>query len=611
MQHDSKSTHNQSLWRICLRLSAFVKPYWGWVIISIVAALTSAGTDVAAGYFIKTITDAVGAIMTTPAIGAEQSRLLQTLFPQISLMLAVVVLGTFASYGVKYTTGRFSTLALRDLRARATANLGRVPLTVIETRHSGDWVSRLNQDAGLVQGFLQSGFTDLVYQPVLFLAAFTYMLILDWRLLLVMALVEPAAILLGNFLSRPLEGYTRTESEGFAKMYALAEDAIGGITMSKAFNLEQPLYERFKAAVDQLLYGRLQFEKRSAKMMPLFFFIQVVPRLSIAGVGGYLAIKGELTPGSLFAFVYLSGFLIRPLLVIPDLLAELRRMTAGAKRLFAVLDEPPERTNGTMFQVNHEKPAIICSGLTYAYPEQACVINNLHFEIATGQTVAIVGHSGSGKSTLFKLLCGFYTPQAGRLALYGHDYDQWNLKKLRTHFSLVEQDTYLFPTTIGENIGYGRLMPDNVSKASNHGGTTTATMDEITAAAQAAHAHDFIMTLPEGYQTLVGERGMRLSGGERQRIGIARAILKDAPILLLDEPTSALDTESEAVVQRALERLMVGKTTLVIAHRLSTIQQADEIFVLDQRAIAERGTHKQLLNSGGLYCQLYQKQFQR
>lgn len=330
-------------------------------------------------------------------------------------------------------------------------------------------------------------------------------------------------------------------------------------------------------------------------MSTLFITIRQVPVLVTAAYGGYLAINGQMTPGSLFAFLYLLHFLIEPMAPFTDLIPQLRAATAAADRIIGVLQHPIEWTGGQSFALDPARPIIEYADVSFAYNGQVGVLNEMNFSIPHHRTVALVGPSGSGKSTVFKLLCGFYEPDEGSVKLNDRKLDQWNLEAVRRQLSLVAQDTYLFPATVAENIAYG------------HPG---ATRDEIIKAARAANAHDFIMNLPHGYDTLVGERGNRLSGGQRQRLGIARAILKNAPILLLDEPTSALDVQSEALVQEALERMMGGRTVLVIAHRMSTIKQADEILVLDHGRIVEQGSHQVLIEKDGLYKQLYLKQFQ-
>jgi subfamily B ATP-binding cassette protein MsbA/ATP-binding cassette subfamily B protein AbcA/BmrA len=295
------------------------------------------------------------------------------------------------------------------------------------------------------------------------------------------------------------------------------------------------------------------------------------------------------------AFINLLNLISNPLASVPRLFGSLGVAAGGASRVFDLLDQPGERTDGTVTApVAGVDAAVRLTDVSFGYTPDAKVFDGVSLAVNPGETLAVVGPSGAGKSTLLRLLLGFNEPDSGKIELFGHDLSDWRLTDARRQMSLVSQDTYLFPVTIAENIAYGR---------------PGATQAEVERAARLANIHEFVAGLADGYQTVAGERGARLSGGQRQRIAIARAILKDAPLLLLDEATSALDSESEALVQEALERFMDGRTTLVIAHRLSTIKNADRVVVLDQGRVVEQGTHDQLLAAGGLYQRLYLKQF--
>jgi subfamily B ATP-binding cassette protein MsbA/ATP-binding cassette subfamily B protein AbcA/BmrA len=321
--------------------------------------------------------------------------------------------------------------------------------------------------------------------------------------------------------------------------------------------------------------------------------LRYIPQLVAPLYGGYLAFTGEITVGSLIASTYLIWMIFLPVENMLEWMRSLREVAPAVERVFEILDQPTENGQPARVQPVACAQAITFNAVTFQYNDDANILENLTFSIDRGKVVALVGSSGCGKSTVLKLLCGFYRPQSGQIQINGRDIFQSSIRDARRLVSLVSQETYLFPTTIAENISHGRLG---------------ATPDEIVAAAKAANAHDFITAQPEGYESQVGEWGIRLSGGEKQRIALARAILKDAPILLLDEPTSALDTHAEAIVQEALERFMCGRTVLVIAHRLSTIKNVDEIIVLDQGHLQERGTHAELMQSDTLYKRLYLKQ---
>lgn len=576
---------SQITWTTVWQLVSFIKPYWGWVALNIVVTLVSAGVDVLGGHFIKTFTDA--------ALSSQH----QTVFRQIIFIVVLVMVGIVIKYAVKYTSGRFSAYALRDIRNNATNRVSNLPFAEVETSHSGDRISRLTNDIAVMQEFFQLHFLNLIYQPIILLVACIYMARLNVRLLLLSITIIPLMVVLSNRGSRPTSAWVRDRQAGFGKINASVQDVIGGIYMVKAFNLGSVLYDQFTAAAFQVRDNELKLQRRIASLMPFLSIISTsIPVLSVAAYGGYLVIQGAMTPGSLFAFFYLFRFLTEPLpMLLYSILIEVRIAGGAAVRILEALDVPVERSTGTTFAAHPQKPIIQYTGVSFGYNDHDTVLNNITFGIEPGQTVALVGHSGSGKSTILKLLCGFYDPSAGSICLYDRPLEQWDLDAARQQLSLVPQGTYLFPTTIATNIAHGKQG---------------ASLEQIMAAARAANVHEFIIHLPNGYDTLVGERGNRLSGGQRQRIEIARAILKNAPILLLDEPTSALDNQSEALVQKALERLMADRTVLVIAHRLSTIKRADEILVLDRGQIIQRGSHQELLEQGGVYQQLYLKQFQ-
>ena len=375
---------------------------------------------------------------------------------------------------------------------------------------------------------------------------------------------------------------------------SVAQDGLSGAMLAKAFNLTGLLDERFHQANLKALQKGLSIARLKAIIDGISLPMAITPFIIAIGLGGYFVIENQITFGALFAFINLLNFVVNPLASVPSNLAGISEAAGAARRVFELTDQPAERTNGAVL-VAKVAPAVAFEALSFAYPgDETLVLKNISVEVPTGQTVAIVGPSGSGKSTLIKLILGYYPLADHSLRLLGSDLNQWQLSAARDQMAFVAQDTYLFPISLGENIRLGRLG---------------ASPEQVEQAARLANIHDFITSLPDGYHTGAGEWGSRLSGGQRQRISLARAILKDAPILLLDEPTSALDTESEALVQQALERFTRGRTTLIIAHRLSTIKNADRVLVLQDGEIVEQGTHTQLIALNGVYLDLYQRQF--
>jgi ABC-type multidrug transport system fused ATPase/permease subunit len=563
---------------IFFRLTAYIKPYSFWVLLTIVTSLTGAAVDIGMGKLIEQMID-----------GSSE-----TLLYSAGLITALALIGVVSKYLIKYASTRFSAYALRDLRNKVADHLENLPVSTVEKQQSGDLVSRLTNDTTVLQTFFIHHFANLFYMPVVLVCALTILLLTSWKLILFSLILLPVGIAVTSILSRPMSKYSEQLQEQLGHANAVAQDMIGGISMVKAFNRQDTLFETYRKVIHQVLSKGLQLEKSRALMSPISILLLSTPLIIMVRYGGFLIEKGELTSGNIIIFLYLFSFVLQPLSMIPILAAQIQEVIGAARRLFDVLDMPIERDIRSAEAVDIDAIPIEFEHVTFSYDGQINVLNDVSFRLQKRQTIAFVGASGSGKSTLFKLLCGFYemAPDNGCVKVFGQPLNEWSLKQLRSQVSLVSQDTHLFPGTIAENIGYGNL---------------DATRDDIMRVAKEANAHEFIMQQPEGYETVIGERGS-LSGGQKQRISIARALLKDAPILLLDEPTSALDTHSETFVQEAIERTMEDRAVLVIAHRLSTIYKADWLIVMSEGRIAECGTHEELIRSSGPYSKLYFKQ---
>jgi ABC-type multidrug transport system fused ATPase/permease subunit len=578
MEKDKAS--NESF-QVIKRLWHFIKPYSFLVFVTIISSIVSAICNVWQINIVKKMVDG--------ALGGESNKL-------IALVIEVgviTVIWVSSKYITRYAAGKYGNNAMLDIKKSFSSRLERMPVSEVEKRHSGDIISRFTNDIQTVEGFIINDFMNLIYIPFLFLCAFAFMFSANWKLLVVSFCITPASAYLFNRLSKPIKKYSKEYHEKLASANSVVMDTTGGIGILKAFNLQKPLFEKYDNALLEVLKAALKMEKQRAYMLPVIIVTQELPYIICVVYGGFLAIKGQISIGNIIAFTQLLRYLIDPCVMLPQLLGNMKSASGAASRVFELMDTPIEREEGKAFGENDEI-ALEFDKVTFQYNSSKAVLDGLSFKLPKGKTIAIVGPSGGGKSTIVNLLCGFYDLTKGNIRYFGKDIKQWKLGAIRDTVALVSQDTYLFPDSIEANIKYGKKE---------------ASREEVIAAAKAANAHEFIMEMENGYDTLVGERGSKLSGGQKQRIAIARAMLRNAKILLLDEPTSALDNQSEAFVQEALDNITKDRSVLIIAHRLSTIKQADIVYVLDNGQMLESGTHDELIEKGGLYKQLYLKQF--
>ncbi|MCX7923430.1 MAG: ABC transporter ATP-binding protein/permease [Clostridia bacterium] len=559
-----------------------VKSQGRWFYLNIACSFLEAVLVILVAYYMRKLVS----VALAPEIHRE-------LVPTIIIFLGLIPLGTLCLYVRNYSAGRISANTMFQLRNQLYSQIEKLPISYLESHHSAETVSHATNDVSKVENFLNQKLSRITYTPVGFIITFVYMLTIKWDLLLFSMIIIPATMAVSFWVAMSFDKLFNRFQELIGESNSVVHDTISGMPILKSFNLKDRLYDRYKQVVTKTLEKSLHIVMKISPLTPLEYILREVPRILCIIYGGNLIVQGHMTAGDLIAFLYLLGTLAGTMGSIPELVEELNKASGTMRHVMGILNEPIENAEECTAKMDYSQKPINVRNIAFSYNDGTKVLDNLSFDINKGSIVALVGPSGSGKSTIFKLLGGYYPPQEGSIELFGNTINAKNLKVSRSQISIVTQDSYLFPVSIAENISYG------------HPGCT---MEEITSAAKAANAHDFIMELPEGYDTVAGERGARLSGGQKQRIAIARAILRNTPILMLDEPTSALDNQSEVLIQEAIEKLKGEKTIIIIAHRLSTIKNADEVLVLKEGNIVERGTHEQLMEKGVLYRQLYLKQ---
>ena len=564
-------------------VTPYVARHWVSLALQAVCYAAAAAVTAALASCIQQITDA--------AVKADWNAVWAMALPVCGLLAA----GALAAFGSSASAGYFSSSVSRELRIDTIRRMLDYPYHYYESHHSGDLVSRLNNDISFVQSFFRDTFTSLIRQPLMFIVITLALARVDLVLLLPTLLITPITTIVNFRYGKKLLRHYRAQQEGYASLTKAVQDTVQGIGIVKSYRLYDRMIERIQEGNRKITTNILGVISIATNRSWIVGINKSVPTILTVVLGGLRAISGQMSPGDLFAFFFLYHFLNGIISDIPDITVEVQGITGVLERANELWELPLERSDGGGFEPDAGQPLLELKDVHFSYSSEAPVLQGVDLCVPKGQKIAIVGKSGCGKSTLLKLVCAFGEPAHGTLIMHGHPYGEWNIQELRRRISIVSQDTFLFPATIAENIAYGGAEADR---------------DRIQWAARMAGADDFINEMPDKYETLTGERGIRLSGGQRQRISIARALLKDAPMLLLDEPTSSLDAESEAVVQQAIERLMEGRTVLIAAHRLSTIRNVDFIAVMEDGLITERGTHRQLIDSDGVYRRLYQRQME-
>ena len=573
------------------RVLAFIRPYNGFVVLSLLFALATVVTTLYAPVITGQAIDRIVAAGRVDFAGLKP----------LLIRFAIVILFTALSqWLMSLCNNRITYHVVKDIRIQVFERLNRLPLKFIDNRQYGEVVSRVINDVDQFSEGLLMGFTQFFTGVITILGTLLFMLSVNWKITLVVVLITPVSLFVAAFIANRTYTMFRLQSESRGDLTALVEEMVGNQKIVQAFGYEDQAIGRFDAINKQLSAYSLRATFFSSLTNPATRFVNSLVYAGVGIAGAFIAVRGGITVGQLSCFLSYANQYTKPFNEISGVVTEIQNAIACAARVFELLDEQAEPEDGPDCKVltrkeTEDKTNITLKHVAFSYVPEKPLIKNLNLKVKKGQRVAIVGPTGCGKSTLINLLMRFYDIDKGSITINGDSIYRITRDSLRDNYGMVLQETWLKSGTIAENIAYGK--PE-------------ASKEEIVEAAKACHAHSFIKRMPEGYDTVIGEDGGVLSQGQKQLLCIARVMLEIPPMLILDEATSSIDTRTELRVQNAFARLMKGRTSFVVAHRLSTIKEADVILVMRDGDIVEQGTHRELLEKGGFYAGLYASQYQ-
>ena len=581
-------------------MSCLLRPHWKALTLAFIAVLGETLSDILEPWPIKIVIDNILQSKKLPdwlggfvshTFGHEKLPILNF---AVLAVVAIAVVGAASSYVEKYLTTSVSQWVTHDLRRTLYNHIQRLSLSEHDKAQTGDLITRVTSDIGAIQDFINSALLGMLVNSLTLVGMIGVMLYINWRFTLIALSIAPALFVVVYTFTRRIKQASRAVRKKESELVSVVQEVLTSVRVVKAFAREDFEVSRFESQSLENVETALRARSIKAKLSPIVEVLVAIGTCLVLGYGARLALRGELSAGILIVFLLYLGRMYKPMRELSKMSDAVSKAIVGFERIQEVLQvEARVRDLPRARRAPRFKGKIEFEHVNFAYDEKPPVLNDITFKLEAGKVAAIVGPSGAGKTTIISLIPRFYDPQSGRIKIDGVDIREYRLKSLREQISFVLQDTLLFHASIWDNIAYGK--PD-------------AAPQKVVRAAKLANAHEFIEKMPEGYATMLGERGMTLSGGQRQRIAIARAIIRDTPILILDEPTSGLDSSSEQAVIEALDRLMEGRTSIVVAHHLSSIRHADVIFVIKDSELVEEGTHEELLAAGGVYSDLYRIQ---